>query len=110
TLESTTRMLELAGNPRNMRAAEFIALRIGFTVFLGAFIFLMMGQGDSPLNRRLLFTLGALAIGWFMPAMMLRSKADRRKAAVIKKLPDALDLMTICVDAGLVFNAAMQKS
>jgi tight adherence protein C len=34
---------------------------------------------------------------------------DRRKEAIIKKLPDALDLMTICVDAGLTFNAAMQK-
>lgn len=109
TLESTTRMLELAGNPRNLRAAEFIALRIGFTVFLGAFIFLIMSQSASPLNRRILFTLGAIVLGWFMPWMLLRSKADRRKDAVIKKLPDALDLMTICVDAGLVFNAAMQK-
>lgn len=109
TLENTTRMLELAGNPRNMRAAEFIALRIGFTVFMGGFIFLIMNQSDAPFSRRLLFTLGGLAISWFMPWMLLRSKADRRKDAVIKKLPDALDLMTICVDAGLVFNAAMQK-
>ncbi len=109
TLESTTRMLELAGNPRNMRAAEFIALRIGFTVFMGGFIFLIMNQSDSTLSRRLLFTLGGIVLAWFMPWMLLRSKADRRKDAVIKKLPDALDLMTICVDAGLVFNAAMQK-
>src|SRR5690606_31255964 len=34
---------------------------------------------------------------------------DRRKQAIIKKFPDALDLMTICVDAGLIFDAAMQK-
>ncbi|HRQ41783.1 MAG TPA: type II secretion system F family protein [Chloroflexota bacterium] len=109
TLESTTRMLELAGNPRNMRAAEFIAIRIGFTVFMGGFIFFIMNQSDAALGRRILFTLGGVALAWFMPWMLLRSKADRRKEAVIKKLPDALDLMTICVDAGLVFNAAMQK-
>lgn len=110
TLESTTRNLELAGNPRNMRAAEFIALRVGFTIFLGVFVFIVMTRlSAAPVDRRLLYTLGGAVLGWALPAMWLRSKADRRKDAVLKKLPDALDLMTICVDAGLVFNAAMQK-
>lgn len=110
TLDSTTRMLELAGNPRNMRAAEFIAIRLGAAIFFGFVIYFFMGQyGSSTVSRRLLFTVGGCALGWIMPWMLLRSKADRRKQAVIKKLPDALDLMTICVDAGLVFNAAMQK-
>ena len=48
-------------------------------------------------------------LGWFLPFMWLRAKVDRRKQAIIKKLPDALDLMTICVDAGMTFNGAMQK-
>jgi tight adherence protein C len=34
---------------------------------------------------------------------------DRRKQAIVKTFPDALDLMTICVDAGLIFDASMQK-
>lgn len=109
TLDSTTRLLELAGNPRNMRAAEFIAIRAISTVFLAALIFLMMGRFGNPAGKRLLYALGAGLLGWFLPWMLLRSKVDRRKDAIIKKLPDALDLMTICVDAGLVFNAAMQK-
>lgn len=110
TLESTTRLLELAGNPRNMRAAEFIVVRGVFTVFFAALVFLMMSRlGSAELGRRLLYTLGAAILGWYLPWMMLRSMVDRRKDAIIKKLPDALDLMTICVDAGLTFNAAMQK-
>lgn len=110
TLESTTRLLELAGNPRNMRAAEFIVVRGVFTVFIAALIFLMMSRlGSAELGRRLLYTLGAAVLGWYLPWMMLRSMVDRRKDAIIKKLPDALDLMTICVDAGLTFNASMQK-
>jgi len=109
TLEHTTKMLELAGNPRNMRAAEFIALRVGSTIFFGFFTFFFMSRFGTATNRTLLYTLVGCVIGWALPAMWLRSKADRRKDAVIKKLPDALDLMTICVDAGLVFNAAMQK-
>lgn len=110
TLDSTTRMLELAGNPRNMRAAEFIAIRIVCTVFFGVVVFFFLGRfGDYTFGRRVLFTFGGVVLGWVVPWMLLRSSADRRKNAIIKKLPDALDLMTICVDAGLVFNAAMQK-
>jgi tight adherence protein C len=110
TLESTTRLLELAGNPRNMRAAEFIVVRGVFTVFFAALVFLVMSRlGNAELGRRLLYTLGAAVLGWYLPWMMLRSMVDRRKDTIIKKLPDALDLMTICVDAGLTFNAAMQK-
>lgn len=110
TLERTTRMLELAGNPRNMSAATFLLIRIGFTVFFGFLVFMMMTRlGDAELGKRLLYTLGALVLGYFLPVMLLRSMIDRRKDAVVKKLPDALDLMTICVDAGLTFNAAMQK-
>ena len=110
TLESTTRLLELAGNPRNMRAAEFIVIRGVFTVFFAALVFLMMSRlGNAQIGRRLLYTLGAAILGWYLPWMLLRSMVDRRKDAIIKKLPDALDLMTICVDAGLTFNASMQK-
>ncbi len=110
TLESTTRLLELAGNPRNMRAAEFIVVRGVFTVFFAALVFLMMSRlGSAEIGKRLLYTLGAAVLGWYLPFMLLRSMVDRRKDAIIKKLPDALDLMTICVDAGLTFNASMQK-
>ncbi|MCP5094879.1 MAG: type II secretion system F family protein, partial [Chloroflexi bacterium] len=110
TLESTTRALELAGNPSNMSAATFLVVRVGFTLFFGFLVFFAMSRfGDNPLNKRLLFSFGALVLGYFLPVLLLRSMADRRKESVIKKLPDALDLMTICVDAGLTFNASMQK-
>lgn len=110
TLERTTRLLELAGNPRNLSAANFMLLRAGMAVLIGFVTFAFMGRfGDAQLNRRLLFTVGAIGLGYFLPVMLLRSMVDRRKEAVVKKLPDALDLMTICVDAGLTFNSAMQR-
>lgn len=109
TVERTSRMLELAGNPRNMSAAEFLILRGVSTVFLGGLFFLMMTRFGVDLNRRLLYTLIMAVLGYFLPVLLLRAMIDRRKEAIIKKLPDALDLMTICVDAGLTFNAAMQK-
>jgi tight adherence protein C len=109
TLERTTRQLELAGNPKNMSAATFWMIRGATTFFLALLIFMMMTRNNAEMSRRLLYMLGGAALGFYLPAMFLRSMIDRRKQAIIKKLPDALDLMTICVDAGLTFNAAMQK-
>ena len=110
-LDSTTRRLELAGSPRNMTAAEFWVYSGVFTVGFSALMFLMMvrvGQPPEP-NKRLLYSLAAFAIGMILPHMLLRSRIDRRKQAIIKKFPDALDLMTICVDAGLTFDGAMAQ-
>lgn len=109
TLESTTRLLELAGNPRNMRAAEFLMIRAVSSILFAALTFMVMTRFNAAINRRLIFTVGAFILGWFLPLMWLRAVVDRRKQAIIKKLPDALDLMTICVDAGMTFNGAMQK-
>ncbi|MCP4425561.1 MAG: type II secretion system F family protein [Chloroflexi bacterium] len=109
TLERTTRQLELAGNPRNMTAAEFWVARGLATILMGGLTFMMMTRFGQPMGKSLFYTLGAAGLGFILPVMLLRSMKDRRQDAVIKKLPDALDLMTICVDAGLTFNAAMQK-
>ncbi len=109
SLEQTTRLLELAGNPRNMSAAEFLVMRIIATGLFAVLTFMMMTRFNQTVSRRIMFTLGAGILGFVIPLMLLRSMIDRRKQAIVKKLPDALDLMTICVDAGLTFNAAMQK-
>jgi len=108
-LEQTTRQLELAGNPRNMSAAHFWMLRIVATIFLGGLLTMMMVNNGAETGKIMLWGLGGAVIGFMLPYMLVRSMIDRRKQAIIKKLPDALDLMTICVDAGLTFNAAMQK-
>jgi tight adherence protein C len=109
TLERTTRQLELAGNPGNMSAANFWAIRGALTLVFAFLGYVLASNSSEGLGRTLLYILGGAGLGFIVPAMLLRSKIDRRKEAIVKKLPDALDLMTICVDAGLTFNAAMQK-
>ncbi|MCB9003835.1 MAG: type II secretion system F family protein [Ardenticatenaceae bacterium] len=108
-LENTARQLELAGNPRNMSAAEFWVARGFATIGFAALTVMLMLRFDQPTNKVILYSLGAALLGFFLPSMLIRSMTDRRKQAIVKKLPDALDLMTICVDAGLTFNSAMQK-
>ena len=107
TLDETTKKLEMAGNPRNMSAAEFWAARTVFAVVLAGLVFMMMSRFGA--ENRFLWLLGCLILGFYLPAMLLRSIIDRRKDAVLKKLPDALDLMLICVEAGQTFNGAMQR-
>jgi tight adherence protein C len=107
TLEQTTRMLELAGNPWKRSAAEFSVIRGLVAVLMMALVF-WMARNQST-GTRILYSLIGLILGFMLPIMLLRSMIDRRKQEIVKKLPDALDLMTICVDAGLTFNAAMQK-
>lgn len=109
TLERTAQQLKLAGSPRNMSAAEFWTIRGAATVVLGVLTFMVMLRSDSEASQRLLYSVLGAAVGFMLPLLWLRSVIDRRKAAIIKKLPDALDLMTICVDAGLTFDGAMDK-
>jgi tight adherence protein C len=109
TLERTAKQLELAGSPRNMTAAEFWAIRGVTTVLLGILAFFVMGTYAEDGSRRFLYALGGVGFGFMLPQLLLQSKIDRRKQAIIKKFPDALDLMSICVDAGLTFDGAMAK-
>ena len=107
TLAETTQKLEMAGNPRNMSAAEFWAVRLVLSVVLAGLIFMMMTRFQS--EYALVWALGMALLGFYLPALVLRSIIDRRKDSVLKKLPDALDLMLICVEAGQTFNGAMQR-
>lgn len=107
TLEQTARQLELAGNPYNMSAAHFWIMRGSFTILFAGLVFMMLARFGS--DKTVVYSLGAGVLGYMLPAMLIRSISDRRKESILKKLPDALDLMTICVDAGATFNGAMQK-
>lgn len=108
-LDNTTHQLELAGSPGNLSAAEFWVIRGAVTLGLGILFFFVLGRFGQEPGRRVLYTLIVSVFGFFLPAMFLSSKIRRRQEGIIKKFPDALDLMSICVDAGLTFDGAMAK-
>ena len=100
--------LIVAGLPGNMTVTDFLGLRFlaGALVGLGAFLFALTRQ---PTGMALLISAGAFVVGMYIPNIWLRGKAQKRQKEIQQALPDALDMMTICVDAGLGFEAAMQK-
>ena len=111
SIENTQHELDLAGNPGNMGPTEFWALRLVVTALLGAGIFFvfLISPTRQPFAKTLFYTAIATALGYFLPAIWLHSRISRRKNDIFKALPDALDLLTICVEAGLGFDAAMSK-
>jgi tight adherence protein C len=68
-----------------------------------------MGLKDWSWVRKLVVTLVFVIIGFYIPNLMLTSKIQRRQKEIRKAMPDALDLLTICVEAGLGFDGAMAK-
>jgi tight adherence protein C len=109
-LEQTRQRLELAGNPGRMDASTFLILRFVAAVLFGGLVFLLSlfsKQFSTPI--KLLMVLVFTVLGYFFPDLWIRSKINSRQKQVRKAMPDALDLLTICVEAGLGFDAAMSK-
>lgn len=109
SLESTRHNLDLAGNPNNWTPSEFFGVRLVACVALGGLIFIVLSIASVDFLPRIGFTLLFAVLGFMLPALWLGGKIRSRKNSVIKSLPDALDLLTICVEAGLGFDQAMQK-
>jgi tight adherence protein C len=109
TIEATRHNLELAGRPYNWGPTEFFGFRVLGGVVLGVFAFLLLWMGKQPLQIHIIGTIVGTALGFMLPVLWLSSKIRRRQDEIIKALPDALDLLTICVEAGLGFDAAMSK-
>jgi len=109
SLENTRHNLELAGNPNNWSATEFFGIRGLAALLMGALAFAVTMLANVGLGQQLLFTIGLGLLGFFLPVLWLGSRIRRRQDEIIKTLPDALDLLTISVEAGLPFDGAMQR-
>ncbi|WP_372728581.1 type II secretion system F family protein [Nocardioides sp.] len=107
--ERIRRKLEVAGNPAGWTVDRVVGGKVlGAVVGLVvALLFsLMLGAG---LPVRLVVVLGGAVAGFFAPSMFLYQKAYDRSAQLQRELPDAIDLLTISVEAGLGFDAAIQQ-
>ncbi len=109
-IQDTAKRMELAGNPWPIDAATFLAIRFILAVMLGGFVTAMFLLSPEPnLNDNAIFIFGATFGGFYLPHLMLSSRITNRQREIRKAMPDALDLLTICVEAGLGFDAAMNK-
>ena len=109
-MDRTRKNLALAGNPNNMQVADFMGMRTVAGLGLGAVV-LLLGLFVMRLDllRLIAFALSAIALGYMLPVFWLGQRIKQRQKNLLKQLPDAIDLMTVSVEAGLGFDLAMQR-
>jgi tight adherence protein C len=104
----TEAKLQKAGYPGGLRGADWMGVKllaaIGFAI-VGLVLGLLLGG----FVLALLFGLVGLMFGYIIPEYWLGKKVRSRSDAMVLQLPDALDLLTISVEAGLGFDAALAK-
>jgi tight adherence protein C len=100
------RSLMLAGRPTNQQYTRFVATKagLGFGLFMLGF-WLMVGL--APFGTTMILSVTMALIGFMMPSLWLGRKIKSRQHEMKKALPDALDLITIGVSAGLAFDGAL---
>ena len=117
--------LALAGNPMGLTPRGFYLFRIIFTLLGVFFAFSLLrgslASGNAPSNASFIseaepFNLGkfvwsgiALLVLANLPKTWLRRKVRARKMAIVKALPDALDMLSVCAHAGLGFDQSLQR-
>lgn len=101
--------LQQAGNPGNITPIMFSGMRMALLVILLLLAgFITFGQG-MPVSKALMYTAICGTLGYLLPGMWLGRQIKARKHNIVKALPDALDLLTISVEAGLAFDLALTR-
>ena len=100
------RRLDVAGNPPGWTTDRMLAVKGLGLVTLG-----VVGALYGLHNPELLIVAGGLGavIGFFLPDLLLYNSGTKRQQRIPRELPDALDLLTICVEAGQGFDAALAQ-
>lgn len=104
----TDAKLEKAGYPGGLRGADWMGVKI-LGAIVGALLFFAVASLLAGFAGGLFFGLVGLAIGFIGPEFWLGRRIRGRAMQMTLQLPDALDLLTISVEAGLGFDAALAK-
>ena len=100
--------LERAGYPGGLRGADWMGVKL-LVMIVAAVGLGLLGLLIGKVQLAFMFGIVGAGLGYMMPEFWLGGKAKKRSFAMVLQLPDALDLLTISVEAGLGFDAALAK-
>ncbi|MFF1828837.1 type II secretion system F family protein [Paenarthrobacter sp. NPDC058040] len=100
--------LALAGRPKSMPLTKLIALKPALAVGGAVFGLLLIFAGPGPLSIG--FTIFVTALLYFLPDLLVYNTGLKRQEAIQLEFPNTLDQMLISVEAGLGFEAAMERA
>lgn len=109
--EALRQRLIAAGFTSSYAPRAYTMLRLALVIGLPVLVLVLFWlSASSPSMLKLYVSLMiAAALGLYIPALFIRAKADRRQRELINAFPDALDLMLVCVEAGLGLEAAFSR-
>jgi tight adherence protein C len=110
--EKTEKRLALAGNPGDLRVADWLGIKVIAAVIFGIicfFLFAILGVLGLPFVFGAGLGIAGGLYGFTIPEFWLGGRVKKRQKAILLMIPDALDLLTISVRAGLGFDAALAK-
>ncbi|MBX7494103.1 type II secretion system F family protein [Qipengyuania sp. 1NDW9] len=103
--------LKAAGYRSASAPRVYTLVRIILTFGLPAIWLLMVAASSSEISIMRIYVISAIVagLGFFLPYLFIEAKADRRKTAIINGFPDSLDLLLVCVEAGLGLESALDR-
>jgi len=88
---------------------KHIQKKITFTIGMTLLSLIVFFGGTAPAMIKMMLLLIGPLLGFRLPDMLLKSKSKNRADEVTYSLPDALDLLTVCVEAGLGLDSAISR-
>jgi tight adherence protein C len=110
--DQTTRKLRRAGFMSRDATVVYIFIKLALPLALGFVMILLTSTSsliDVPDNLILPTCMGAVLAGFLLPELYVKNVADKRREVLTLVLPEGLDLLTICVEAGLSIDAAFRR-
>jgi len=110
--DRTTRKLRQAGFLSRDAAIVYVFIKLALPLALGFVMILLTSTSsllDVPEDLILPTCVGAVLVGFIMPELYIKNVAAKRTEILNRVLPEGLDLLTICVEAGLSIDAAFRR-
>ncbi|MDX2336451.1 type II secretion system F family protein [Brevundimonas vesicularis] len=96
--------------PRPLTTFYFFRFASPFIfMVVAAFYLFILKVVDWPTMNKLTATMAAAVAGFYAPNLYLKNRIDKRRTSIMQAFPDALDLLLICVEAGMSIEAAIAK-
>ena len=103
------RRINIAGKSEQWSVNDFIFASLLGGLLMGGFILILIGDSSYHIVQKMVFTLLAGLMGGAMPTMFLNITIEKRQMAIQEQLPEVLDLLCVSVQAGLSFDASLNK-
>jgi tight adherence protein C len=107
--ERTEKRLALAGHPGNLRVGDWLGVKAIGTIVGAIIFFLIFFFGIKTGILAFALAIAGAAFGYIGPEFWLGGRVRKRQHLILLQIPDALDLLTISVRAGLGFDGALGK-